>query len=474
MHAISANLIACEPSIEGIVAGLIGRRTARATTSGAAAARGAVERRLGRVARRRAARSRGVVAASLSAAPRQPAPSPALTPPPGNPRFALFDSLRAFAVIAIVLFHVASLTNALARPVTGQVEAVLGSLGPPLFFAISGFLLYRPFVVARAGGRPFPSVARYGRRRVLRIVPAYWAALTVLAIFPGIVGVFTGDWWRYYLFLQIYSERTVGGGLPVAWTLCVEVAFYVTLPLWALLLRRATRGRPETAAWRADLGALALLAAAGTAVQVAAARQAVSYLAAESLAGQCIWLALGMAFAVLSVRAERSRDEWAWVAAVRRHPGWCWLGAAAALAALTALVPAQSILAIAAQLAAKRSAGTTVLTIALSAVLLALLVAPAVFGQHDGGLPRRVLAWGPLAWIGLVSYGMYLWHLPLLELIGEHADPSHFSATGLDLLGHLHHARTPVLFAAALAASAAAAALSYRFVELPFLRRKEG
>lgn len=413
------------------------------------------------------------MAASLSTAPRAAAPSPALAPPPGNPRFALFDSLRALAVLAVVVFHVASLTNALARPVTGPVEAVLGSVGPILFFVISGFLLYRPFVVARAGGHPFPSVTHYGRRRVLRIVPAYWAALTVLAIFPGIVGVFTGDWWRYYLFLQLYSERTVGGGIPVAWTLCVEVAFYVTLPLWALLLARATRGRSGSAAWRTELGALALLAAAGIAVQLAAARQAVPYLAAESLAGQCTWLALGMAFGVLSVTAERAHTEWRWVAAVRRHPGLCWLGAAAALAALAALVPAQSILAIAAQLATRRSAGTTLLTIALTAVLLALLVAPAVFGQGDGGLPRRVLAWGPLAWIGLVSYGMYLWHLPLLELIGERTDPSHFSASGLDLLAHLHHARTLVLLVVVLAASAAVAALSYRFVELPFLRRKE-
>ena len=43
---------------------------------------------------------------------------------------------------------------------------------------------------------------------MLRIVPAYWVALTVLAVFPGIAGVFGGDWWRYYFFLQIYQPLT--------------------------------------------------------------------------------------------------------------------------------------------------------------------------------------------------------------------------------------------------------------------------
>ena len=141
------------------------------------------------------------------------APSPAVSPPPGHPRFALFDSLRGIAAVAILLFHVCALTAALDRPVIGDAVAVLGPRSLVLFFVISGFLLYRPFVAARALGRPRPSVLRYGRRRVLRIVPAYWVALTVLAIFPGIAGVFTGDWWRYYFFLQLYDTGTLGLGI---------------------------------------------------------------------------------------------------------------------------------------------------------------------------------------------------------------------------------------------------------------------
>src|SRR4051794_19182180 len=189
---------------------------------------------------------------------REPAsPSPAVAPPPGNPRFPLFDALRAIAVLAVVVFHVAGLTGALAGWPLGSAALVLGACGPLLFFVISGFLLYRPFVAARVRGTPPPRAGRYARRRALRILPAYWLALTVLAVFPGIVGAFTGDWWRYYLFLQLYSDRTLGLGIPVAWTLCVEVAFYAVLPAWALAMRRwRPLGRPGGVA-AAELAPLA-------------------------------------------------------------------------------------------------------------------------------------------------------------------------------------------------------------------------
>ena len=183
------------------------------------------------------------------------APSPAVAPPPGNPRFPLFDSLRGLAVLAVLVYHVFLLTGALNRRGLGDAVTVAGSVGPTLFFAISGFLLYRPWVAAKAEEKPQPSTARYLRRRALRILPAYWLALTVLAIWPGITGVFTEDWWRYYFFLQLYDARTLGLGIPVAWTLCVEVTFYLLLPLWALAARRLSR--------QGELVALGLLALVG-------------------------------------------------------------------------------------------------------------------------------------------------------------------------------------------------------------------
>jgi peptidoglycan/LPS O-acetylase OafA/YrhL len=73
----------------------------------------------------------------------------------------------------------------------------------------------------------------------------------------------------------------------------------------------------------------------------------------------------------------------------------------------------------------------------------------------------------------VISYGVYLWHLTIVELLGLRADPGHFSAPGLGLAGRIDRLTTPVLYVLAVAASAAVAAVSYRVVELPFLRRKE-
>jgi peptidoglycan/LPS O-acetylase OafA/YrhL len=399
------------------------------------------------------------------------APSPAVAPPPGQPRFALFDSLRGLAAVAIITFHVASVTGALDRRYVGDLIAVLGPRSLTLFFVISGFLLYRPYAAAHADGRPGPRTARYARRRVLRIVPAYWLALTVLALFPGIAGVFTGAWWRYYFFLQLYSHGTLGTGIPVAWSLCVEVTYYALLPLWAFAVARVGAGG---SAWlRTELWALALVAAFGIAIQLAGARQLVSELVAASLLGQCAWLALGMALAVMSVAAERGAADPRFVRVVRERPGLCWAGAGAALVGLAVVLKPGGLGGIVQALTTVQSVPRTLAGIVLTAAFTGLVTLPAVFGEHDRGLPRRLLRAAPVAWLGLVSYGLFLWHLPVVELLALPADPGHFSASGLNLVGHIHRFSTIVLLLLSLAVSATLAAASYYLVELPFLRRKE-
>ena len=109
---------------------------------------------------------------------------------------------------------------------------------------------------------------------------------------------------------------------------------------------------------------------------------------------------------------------------------------------------------------------------ALTAAMVTLIVLPAVFGEDAGGAPRRLLALAPVAWVGLVSYGIFLWHLPVAEFLGF-GDALQFSATGLNLAGRVHTLTTLVLLTCTLAVTLAFAALSYYVVELPFLRRKE-
>ena len=94
------------------------------------------------------------------------------------------DSLRAIAALAIVAYHVAPLAGALRSELATDLTAQLSS-GVALFFLISGFLLYARSCSPTPVGSACRDVRAYAWRRFLRIVPAYWAALTVAGLTFG-------------------------------------------------------------------------------------------------------------------------------------------------------------------------------------------------------------------------------------------------------------------------------------------------
>ena len=195
-------------------------------------------------------------------------------------------------------------------------------VGVAVFFVISGFVLYRPFVAARLDGRPLPLVGRFAGRRALRIVPAYWLALTVSALVLGLAGVFSvSGILTFYGFGQIYSQSTLPGGLVQAWTLCVEVTFYAFLPLWAWGLRvRAPTERDAIlrreavalgALFVASLGWKAAFAWSGSPGNVVGSPWL------HSLPAYLDQFALGMGLAVLTL-GDRPPPSWS------RRRGSCW------------------------------------------------------------------------------------------------------------------------------------------------------
>ena len=114
----------------------------------------------------------------------------------------------------------------------------------------------------------------------------------------------------------------------------------------------------------------------------------------------------------------------------------------------------------------------TLLRLVLEAIVVAGLIMPAVFLGRRSGLPRRIVGSWPLVRLGVISYSFYLWHLTIVELIAaRHVNA--FSATGLNLMAHVHSARMTVLFLVSVAVVVPISAASYVLFELPFLRRKE-
>ena len=146
-------------------------------------------------------------ALSTEPAPIAPGPEAAVAPRP--PRFPAFDGLRAIAAVTVVVVHVSFVSGLTPRNphAVGMYTARL-EIGVSVFFLISGFLLYRPFVVAHLAGAPRPRTGAFWLRRLLRIVPAYWLVLFVAtSILHAGPGIGPGGWRAYlshYLFGQIY------------------------------------------------------------------------------------------------------------------------------------------------------------------------------------------------------------------------------------------------------------------------------
>ena len=176
-------------------------------------------------------------------------------------KFPLVDSMRGLAALAIVVYHGAYGAALLPDPLEGVVRALIANLyvGVTVFFVISGFLLYRPFAAALFGDRPAVSVTGYAVRRVARIVPGYWVALTVVAVVLGLGYIFEPKQALVYFgFGQLYRSETAFQGIGPAWSLCVEVAFYAALPLIAAAIGLLP-GTNRAARLRNQLGVLLLL-----------------------------------------------------------------------------------------------------------------------------------------------------------------------------------------------------------------------
>ena len=355
-------------------------------------------------------------------------PPDAVAPPPGNPRFPLLDPLRAVAALCIVVTHTAAFSSFNSLNFVGAWTARL-DCGVAIFFVLSGFLLYRPFVAARLDGRPGPSVRRYARRRVLRIIPAYWVALIVLGLtVPQYLStpVFSSHWWATFPLIQSWSSATIVDGISVAWSLSVEAAFYVFLPFYAWALRRASV-RLE----------LSLLLVTGTLAAII--RVIPDGVYQSTLPGMWAWFAGGLSLAVLSANGS--------LGFVRTHAYWFWAGAFACLTVAAWAIGRRG-----------RSGSSPRMRRGWPSTCSTSAWRCAWWRRRRCGRWLPVLSSRVLAWLGLVSYGIFLYHQVFVgAFLSTHKAPFGFL----------------VYTAAVCAATIACAALSYYLVERPLLRFKE-
>jgi peptidoglycan/LPS O-acetylase OafA/YrhL len=321
------------------------------------------------------------------------------------------DSLRAIAALLVLGTHAAFFSQALVGWDTLQALATRLESGVTVFFLISGFLLYRPFVAARFASDEPPLARAYAWRRLLRIVPAYWTALTGSAIWLGLSIFSASGILIYYGLGQIYFRDYSLGGIPQAWSLCVEIAFYLFLPVYAWLMRKvpASDDRARLRTELAGLGALVLIAFAWQLWRVSVADDPDHANAVQGLLYLPSFFdhfALGMGLAVASV-AFAGRSLPGPLALVERFPVLPWLGAAAAFWAASRWIGLDGVGGLREPVTGEQYFARHYL---YGLFALGLLL-PAVFGDPEKGLVRRFLGQRWLLYLGLVSYGIYLWHL---------------------------------------------------------------
>jgi peptidoglycan/LPS O-acetylase OafA/YrhL len=320
-------------------------------------------------------------------------------------RFPLMDSVRALAAFSIFIFHVFrelepggwvhNVTNAL-------------SIGVPVFFVISGFLLYRPFAVAHLSGARPPQTIPYAWRRALRIVPAFWVALGVFIAFSG-QDTPVREWPFLFGFMQVYDPTHLTDGLDAAWSLNNEVVYYAMLPVIAFAVRSAAGpSRPSRLRWEiAGLVGLLLVS-----IGYKAAFFSFGDLASprdSSFLFHPAWnldiFVIGMALALWSAHREVTGDEDAWRAPTVARAGRWWLAALALFVGTTFLADVYT-----------QVVGNS-LTHALRASAALLFVIPAVAVTADRTVPRRALSARWLMGFGTISYAFFLWHAMFLNAV---------------------------------------------------------
>ncbi|MBA3327211.1 MAG: acyltransferase [Solirubrobacterales bacterium] len=317
---------------------------------------------------------------------------------------ASLDGLRGVACLAIFVFHGWLYTmptpQASARDGVGEYAVHELRLALVSFFVLSGFLLYRPWVKAALGGRSRPDLRVYVRARVARIAPAYYAALIgSIVLLWGLSGTTglrlppAGELPLFFVFAQNFSPNSVLKLNPPMWSLAVEVCFYAVLPLLGWLAVKLPRDRRAQA-----LVPLALVAG-GILFNWSIAGESRGLTFSKTLPAVAPYFGVGMLAALLLHGRTPGQSA-------RRAMVAGGMTLVAADAFVKAIGPAGAF---------DPFPWFSIFRDLPSGIGFALITAYLASSLKGGVLSGRVLAG-----MGTISYGFYLWHVPVLLFLRGH------------------------------------------------------
>jgi peptidoglycan/LPS O-acetylase OafA/YrhL len=337
-------------------------------------------------------------------------------------RVASLTGIRAVAAILVMLTHAAYTTGKYTHGYAGLVYSRM-EIGVPIFFVLSGFLLFSPWVRAAAEpdsdadgrrqtdsvGYAPPSLRRYAWHRVRRIMPAY--VITVLAAYLlyhfRTAGPNPGHTWiglfRNLTLTQIYTDDYLFSylhqGLTQMWSLAVEAAFYVALPLLAyLLLVVLCRRQWHPVRLVVGLAVLALISPAW--LVLVHTTEFLPDGAPLWLPTYLMWFLGGMLLAALLPLGVKAYAMVCVPLALA-----CYFIASTPIAGAPTTSPAEL----------REGLAKTL----FYAVISTLLVAPLALRGNDGarGWYAQFTASRPMVFLGEISYEIFLIHLVTMELV---------------------------------------------------------
>lgn len=368
-------------------------------------------------------------------------PADTATPPAFLPAL---EGLRAVAALGIIVAHVAFQVARDTGPLINQMMARLDFF-VPVFFALSGFLLWRRHS-ADTGVR---SWSNYYVKRIGRIMPAYWVLVVVVLVAfpvasepngpPGALPVLG----NLFLF-QNFVPNGLVGGLTHLWSLCVEMFFYLAMPLLALAVgRRRRRTRVLTIV---AVGSLSYVwpFVAWSGGEINAHIMPWAFVS---------WFGVGLLAAELEgwmTERLRQRPDDAMVAGLRRWAGrrWIWVIVAAAAVWAAAVDGPEGLVTAGDGEFARRN-------------LFGLVFAAALIVPYAVQPVSRVMESVVMQALGRWSYSIFLWHMAILSLA--------FPLLGVGLFdGSLW--TMALVFVVTVAVTIPVAAISYALVEDPARR----
>lgn len=352
------------------------------------------------------------------------------------------EGMRACAAVAVLLTHAAFQTGQVGYSVMGRVWGRF-DMAVAVFFALSGFLLWRGHARAAWTDDASPDTGRYYRSRLVRIMPAYLVvAVVALALLPRSDAPSASTWLANLSLTQVFVPYSLTDGLTQMWSLSVELLFYLVMPLAALALLRLKGPRAK---WRVP----ALLVVAAVSLSWAWIGSMLPLPPGVNhhnwLPSYIPWFVAGIVLAEI-VFAPTDRFVTVRRLAVRRI---CW--PAALIVFIVIVTPLGGPVTL-----DTPAHWQFAVRMGLGGILGALLLAPLVL--EPAGSPGRILGSGPMLAMGRWSYGIFIWHLVVLTAI-------------FPLFAIIpFHGNMLFVTAVTLVFSIAVAALSYAWVEDPARR----